>query len=365
MIPLLVDLEREWRGGQNQFLLTLRELRKRGHPAELVAPAGSALAERAPASGVLVHRVGPSLLQLQAALVLRALLRKGRYDVVHVNEPHALTAAWLAGAHRRAPLVVSRRVGYPLSGSKLAQMRFHAARRLIAVSRWVAENAAASGMPWEKISIVHEGVEIPGVPSAEERRRARERWGIAESTRLLGSVGVFLPDKGHEWLIRALAVVRGQFPDCRLLLAGAGPLRPQLETTARELGVGDAVLFPGFVTDVESVYAALDIFLFPSFFEGLGTSLLSAMAREIPPVAFAKGGLPEIVEHGRSGLLIPCPKGGPDVREIAAAVARILGDAEFAKRLGQAARERIVRNFSVEKMAEETLQVYREVAGNP
>ncbi len=305
------------------------------------------------------------LLRLRSALVLRSLLRKGPYDVVHVNEPQALTAAWLAGAHHRVPLVVSRRVGYPLSRSRLAQMRYRSARRLIAVSRWVAENAAASGMPREKISIVHEGVEIPRAPSAEERRRARERWGIAEGTQLLGSVGVFLPDKGHEWLIRALAVVRGQFPDCRLLLAGDGPLRPRLEKAARELGIRDAVLFPGFVKDVESIYAALDIFLFPSFFEGLGTSLLSAMARQIPPVAFAKGGLPEIVEHERSGLLISCPGGSPDVPEIAAAVARILGDPELAKRLGQAARERIVRNFSVEKMAEETLQVYREVTANP
>lgn len=358
MIPLLVDLETEWRGGQNQFLLTLRGLHERGHAAELVATAASALSERARAGGIRVHTVAAPMTRLRAALLMKRLLAEGRFDILHANEPHSLTAAWLARAHRTVPVVVSRRVGYPLTRSRISQARFRAARRIIANSQWVAQNAAASGIPKEKISVVHEGAEISAPASPEARRRARERWGITGATPLLGCAGVFLPDKGQEWLLRALAVLRDRFPECRLLLAGDGPCRPDLEALARELHLGDAVLFPGFVTDVESVYAALDVFLLPSFFEALNNSLLAAMSYEVPSVVFAKGALPEIVMHEESGLLVS----GSNVEEIAGAVTRLLKDSAFARKLGKAGRSRVEQNFSAERMVEGTLRVYREVS---
>ncbi len=357
MKPLLVDLETEWRGGQNQFLLTLRGLRARGHAAELVAPRDSALAERALESGVPVHITDRFLMRLQAGLVLRRLLGEGRFDLVHANEPHALTAAWLAGAHRHVPVVVSRRVGYPLTGYPLSLARYRASSRVIAISHWVAENVAVSGLPKEKISVVYEGVEIPAVPTAEERRRARERWGAKEETQLLGSIGVFLPDKGHELLIRALAILRAELPRVRLLLVGDGPLKPRLERVARGLGVGNAVLFPGFVKDIEAVYMALDVFLFPSRFEGLGTSLLAAMSYGVPSIALDRCAFGEIIEQERSGLLVS----EPGVTEMRSAIAAILGDADLARRLGRAARQRVIQKFSADEMVEGTLRVYEKV----
>ena len=357
MKPLLIDLETEWRGGQNQFLLTLRGLCARGHAAELVAPKDSALAKRASELGVPMHITDRFLMRLQAAVAMRRLLSEGRFDVLHANEPHGLTAAWLAGVHRRVPIVVSRRVGYPLSRHPLSLARYRATRRIIAISRWVAENVAAADLPQDRISVVYEGVEIPSLPTAEERRRARERWGAKEETQLLGCVGVFLPDKGQELLIRALTSVRGQFPNCRLLLAGDGPLRPHLERLARELGLGDVVLFPGFVKDVEEVYMALDVFLFPSQFEGLGTSLLAAMSYGLPSIALDCCAFGEIIEQEKSGLLVSAP----DVTEISLAITRILGGAECAQRLGHGARQRVIQKFSAEKMVEATLQVYGEV----
>jgi len=357
MKPLLVDLEREWRGGQNQALLLLRGLHAQGHAAELLAAEGSELGQRAAACGVPVHTVPARFSTFHAYRKLRSLLAERVPEVVHVNEPHALTAAWLAGASRKTALVISRRVGYPLTKSRLAKSRYLAARRIIANSQWVAGQVAGCGIPREKISVIYEGTQIPALPTAEQRRKARERWGITGDAPLLGCAGVFLADKGQEWLIRALAALRPEFPGCRLLLAGDGPLRGPLEGLARELGVGEAVLFPGFVKDVENVYAALDIFLLPSFFEALNNSLIAAMSMEIPSIAFAKGALPEIIEHERSGLLVS----GPDVGEIRGAVARLLKDREFAGSLGRAGRARVRELFSAERMVNETLRLYEEL----
>lgn len=360
MKVLLVDLETEWRGGQNQALLLLKGLLERGHQAELVAADGSALGDRATTVGLQVHFVSRGLLRLPAAKKIRGLLLDGKFDVVHANEAHAVTAAWLAlraGAAETA-LVISRRVGYPIGKSALAQRRYRAAARIVANSKWVAEQAAASGAPREKISVVYEGAEIPALFTAEQRQKARARWGIARGTALLGCVGVLLPDKGQEWLIRALAEIKKGFADAKLLLAGDGPCRGRLEALARELGLQSDVIFAGFVKDVENVYAALDVFLLPSFFEALNNSLLAAMAYEIPAIAFNRGALGEIIEDGKSGLVVS----GPEPVEISTAAGRILSNHEFARKLGVAGRLRIERNFSAAKMVTGMIGVYEESA---
>jgi glycosyltransferase involved in cell wall biosynthesis len=226
----------------------------------------------------------------------------------------------------------------------------------VANSKWVAEQAAASGAPRERLTVVYEGAEIPSRLTAEQRQRARARWGISQSTALLGCVGVLLPDKGQEWLIRALAEVKREFSGTKLLLAGDGPCRGRLESLAQELELKDDVIFAGFVKDIENVYAALDVFLLPSFFEALNNSLLAAMAYEIPSIAFNKGALGEIIEDGKSGLLVS----GPDAAEISTGVIRISRDKEFATGMGRAGRARIEQNFSAERMVTGMIRVYEE-----
>lgn len=357
MKVLLVDLETAWRGGQNQALLLLKGLHARGHAAELVAANASALGERAAASGVPVHLVSRGMLRLPAALRVRELMRSGRFNVVHANEAHAVSAAWLARAHKSVPLVISRRVGYPIGKSRLARARYEAAARIVANSKWVAEQAAASGAPREKLTVVHEGAEIPPRFTSEQRQGARRRWEIADRAPLLGCVGVLLPDKGQEWLIRALAELRKEFPAAKLLLAGDGPCRARLESLARELGAAEAVIFAGFVADVENVYAALDVFLLPSFFEALNNSLLAAMAYEIPSIAFERGALGEIIENGKSGFLVEAA----DVVALQNAITAILRDAAGAKKIGEAGRQRVEDNFSADRMVEGMIRLYERV----
>ena len=360
MRVLLVDLETAWRGGQNQALLLLKGLRARGHEAELVAARGSVLGERARERGVTVHSVSRELFRIPAAWKVRELVASGRFDLVHANEAHAVSAVWLAGAHKYVPFLISRRVGYPIGKSRASRARYEAAARIIANSNWVAGQAASSGAPREKLTVVYEGAEIPNRFTEGQRSAARLRWGISGDAPLLGCVGVLLPDKGQEWLIRALAELRRNLSGAKLLLAGDGPCRARLESLAQELGVVEAVLFPGFVKDVEAVYAALDVFLLPSFFEAFNNSLLAAMAYEIPSIAFNRGALGEIIENEKSGLLVS----GPDVPEICVAVSRILQDREFSASLGKAGRKRVEENFSASHMVDGIIRVYEEVLGN-
>lgn len=338
-------------------MLLLKGLYERGHAAELLAAHGSALAHRARKAGIYVHTVSRGFFRLAAAAKIRSLLSNGRIELVHANEAHAVTAAWLALANKNLPFFISRRVGYPLGKSWLSLTRYRRADCILANSQWVADQIAASGAPREKLRVVYEGVEIPPLPSTAAREAARTRWAFKTSDRVLGCVGALQWDKGHEWVIRALLGLQREFPGCKLLIAGDGEYRPVLEALAAELHVKEQVIFSGFVKDISTVYEAIDVFIFPSLFEGLGTSLLSAMSYGVPSITFFGCALGEIVENGCSGIQVEQRSSA----EIANAASRLFRDHDFAGKIAAAGRRRVAERFSADRMVEGTLQVYEEV----
>lgn len=356
MIPLIVDLETEWRGGQSQALLLLKGLYERGHAAELLAAHGSSLSHRCKKLGIYVHTVSRGSSRLSAARRIRSLLADGRIELIHVNEAHALSAAWLARAHRRVPVLSSRRIGFPLQKNWISQARYRSLRRLIANSQEVARSLIGSGIAAERISIVNEGVEIPERISAPQRAAARRKWKIRDDDFLFGCASAFVPEKGQRHIVEALAMVRKDFPNARLLLAGEGHCRAEVAALAKTLGLADAVLIPGFVTNMPDFYAALDAFVFPSEFEGLGTALQAAMAYGLPAVSTTRGALGEVVEHERNALVAE-----PNASDFSAAMSRLLREPALRVQLGEAGRNHIARHFSADLMVENTLAVYEQV----
>jgi glycosyltransferase involved in cell wall biosynthesis len=356
MIPLMVDLETEWRGGQSQMLLLLKGLYERGHAAELIAVQGSPLAHRARKENIYVHSIPRKLMRLRTVARIRSVMADGRVDLVHVNEGHALTAAWLAGAQNRAPLLSSRRIGFPLKDNWVSKQRYAALTKFVANSNTVAQSLVNSGFPAERIAIVNEGVEIPDLVQMEEHRLARKKWGVAEDDFLIGCASAFVPEKGQRHLLEALPGVREKFPRVRLLLVGEGPTRSELQALTMRLGLEPAVLLPGFSTNMREFYAALDAFAFPSEFEGLGTALQSAMAYALPVISTTRGALAEVIDANRTALVAE-----PDPRSFSAAMIHLLGNSALQEKLAAAGREEIKNRFSVDRMVENTLDVYQKV----
>ena len=355
-----IDTRPDWRGGQNQVLLTLRGLKSRGHEVELLALGGGALAQRARDEGFRVYDIPPNSVRWDGSTLLRRLMHVRGYGIVHAHDPHGLTLAWLARAHRRAILIAQRRVANPLSRGPFALARYRAAHRIFAVSKFIAQSVIASGILAGQIDIVYEGVKLPLHTSAGERLAARDRWEIGAHDILLGCVGYLLPEKGQEAIIRALPAILTEFPACRLLLAGDGPSRPGLEKLARETGVQRYVIFAGFIEHIEAVYQALDIFLFPSLAEPLGTSMLAAMSYGLPVVGVASGGVPEIVTSEKNGLLVP----KPGAEAFATSVKRLIRNPEEARAFAAAARETISEKFTDDRMVESTIAKYQQLLGH-
>jgi L-malate glycosyltransferase len=355
--PLVVDLGRDYRGGQHQALLLLQGLLARGHSPELIAVLDSLLSLRAEEAGIPVHSIYPGRRRLDAALLIRRLVREQHVDVVHANEPHALTSAWLARAHRSVPVIASRRIALPLSRSSISLARYRSASRIVAVSHFVERSVIESGLPESSIEVIYDGVEIPPEILRAHREQARGNLGIPPESPCIGNVASFVPEKGHAILLQAFAKLRAQFPGCILLLCGEGPEKSRIRELARQLQIFNAVKFADPVAEVREVFAAMDVFAFPSHEEPLGSALLAAMAHGLPVVAIGRGGIPEVLEGGRNGL----PVNSLDPDALAATMAGLLANPEEARRLGKSARETICGRFTASRMVDATLELYERL----
>jgi glycosyltransferase involved in cell wall biosynthesis len=207
---------------------------------------------------------------------------------------------------------------------------------------------------------VHEGIDLARVDAAAPAKLHEELW-LPHDAPIVGNVAALVPHKGQRHLIEAAALVVRQVPDARVVIAGEGELRASLEHAIREHRLEKHVLLAGFRPDVLSLHKAFDVFAMSSVTEGLGTSLLDAMACGKPVVATTAGGIPEVVVDGETGILV-APR---DHGAMAAAIVRLLKDDELRRRMGQAGLARVRRTFSADRMVEETVRVYKRAARHP
>jgi glycosyltransferase involved in cell wall biosynthesis len=353
---LHVDTAATWRGGQNQVLLTAAGMASRGAPVSVACRAGGELESRAAAAGA---RVMPlpfrGDLWPPAIVGLARLMRRERPAALLLHDPHAVSAALVASRLAgRAALVAVRRVDFPLRGP-FSRAKYAACDRVIVASRAIGAVVAAGGVRPERTRLVYEGVpDRVAVPGGDEVLQA---LGVPPGAPVVGNVAALTDHKDHATLVAAMALVRGRVPEARLVIAGEGELRPALEAQARDLGLGDRVVFAGFRRDLDRLLPALSVFCLSSRLEGLGTSLLDAMAFGLPVVATAAGGIPEAVEDGVTGRLVP-PR---DPGALANALADALGDEGVRRAWGAAGRRRFCERFTVEHMVDETERVLAEV----
>lgn len=299
------------------------------------------------------RRVNPG-----AILELRRLMLRLRPDLIHC---HGTRAAFLGGLARRAatraPMLytvhgfsfrkemtgVQR--GFYLLVEKLL---CRTAGRVIFVSQADADEARRRGLAGRTPCSV--------IPNGVDARRFAPRRAMSGSpdSPLVVTVARLVPQKGIEYLIDAAAIVHRESPGCRFQIVGDGPLLPALRARARSLGLDETLFFTGASAQVEEILAAADIFVLPSLWEGLPMALLEAMAAGLPVVATDTSGSREIIERTGAGILVPCRNAEAPAR----AILSLLADPSAARRMGEAAREAVVKYYSEDDMIRRTLAVY-------
>jgi glycosyltransferase involved in cell wall biosynthesis len=343
---------REWRGGQRQVLLLARELRLGGLANQVaVTGGGSELGYRLKHEGVRVHEARWRLgLDPRVLLPILQEIRAGG-ALLHAHDAHAVTLAGLCSLVTRVPLVATRRVDFHLRRRGF----WGRASRVIAVSAAVADVLCEDGIDPSRVVVVHSGIDLEAARQADPLG-LRERLGLPAEATLACTVGALVPHKDHVTLLHAARRLGPSFPALHWVIAGEGQLRPLLEWLRRELDLTDRVHLLGQVTHPLRVIADADLYVMSSREEGLGTSVLDAMARGIPVASTSAGGLPEMLAMG-AGLLVP-PR-NPEA--LAEAVRRILCDGNLRRRMIEQA-SRNVERFSADRMAAEVRSVYRSCA---
>jgi glycosyltransferase involved in cell wall biosynthesis len=344
---LHVDSGRSWRGGQRQVFLLATGLRDLGYRTLVVAPAGSPLIRRAERAGLPTYRLTlRGEWDIGSARELRAVAREWRADVVHAHDARAHSIGRLALlGKRKTRLVVTRRVVFT---PKQVRLKYrHGIDAFIAISNAVKAAMVKAGVPSDRIEVVYSG--LPALRVKRPRNWRRER-GWPPTSVVCGIVGAMTQEKGLDLVGGIARRLPGEvFRRARLVMLGG---KGKGGTTVSGVEGFDA----GFVEEIYDAMAGLDVLWHPAKSEGLGTSVIDAMALGIPPIAFAVGGLPEVIENGKSGLLIP----PGDVQAFARGAGELITNDALRARLAEGAQLR-AKEFGVKRMIERTAEVYHRV----
>jgi len=364
MFSLHIDTAQTWRGGQNQVLLTVNGLRAAGHRAALVAHPDGELRRRAEEGLELIPLAPKSEMDLTAGWKLSRVIRQLRPDVLHAHDPHGVAMAALALSlgsatiGRPPALVASRRVDFHLKPNSFSKWKYRQVDCFIAASDAIHRMLVADGIQADRVVTVHEGIDVERIASTPVVN-VHEAFWLPHHAPIVGNIGALVPHKGQRHLIDAAHLVVREEPDARFIILGEGDLREQLEHQIREFHLEKHVMLPGFRTDVIGCLKAFDVFAMSSVTEGLGTSLLDAMACARAIVATNAGGIPEVVEDQKTGLLV-APR---DHAAMAAAIVALLKDPGRRNALGASGLARVQARFTVERMVASTAAVYARVAG--
>ena len=302
-----------------------------------------------------------SILGRRDRRAVRDHVRRSAPDLIHTHLDYADLLGGLAARSLGIPAVSTLHVAEWRGDLRqrvrlrvVAGARRRCADRVIAVSEAARQSYLAHG--WdrpERVVAVHNG--IVDIPSADSGEAIRSELGIGPSELVIGMVSVLRGGKGHDVAAAAVRRLLTRFGGLRLVVAGDGPQRSEIE--ARMSGLGDRVIFTGHRPDVDRILGALDVLVHPSVQEAFPTALLEAMRSGVPVVASNVGGIPEAVADGETGFLIDAP---PTGEALAGALEPLLADPELRRELGRRARRRFEADFTVGRWLERLLPIYEE-----
>jgi glycosyltransferase involved in cell wall biosynthesis len=358
VFSLHIDTARTWRGGQNQVLLTVLGLRAKGHRAVLVAHGEGELYRRALEGPDLLALAPRNEVDLSTAWKLSRIIREFGPQIVHAHDPHAVSMAALAMSFSaptpRPRLVAARRVDFHLQKHSFSRWKYRQVDLFIAASHAIRDVLVHDGIPARNIVIVHDGIDVAKIGRLPRVDIRSELW-LPHGAPVVVNVGALVAHKGQRYLIEAMPHVLREVPDAHLVILGEGDLRPALERQIKESHLEKHVLLPGFRADVLQVMKSADLFVMSSVTEGLGSTVLDAMAMKLAVVGTRAGGIPEAVVDGETGLLVP----PAHAKELAAAVITLLKDPSRRERLATAAHALVTEQFGVGRMLQGTLDAYQ------
>ncbi len=370
---LHVDPELDWGGGEAQVFELTRYLHRMGHFSQVATPPRGLLAARMRRESLPFEPLSiRNNLDGLAGLRLRKMAKAGRYDLIHfhTSRAHAL-CPWLY----KLPLarLVTKRMDYALRRNRITTALYiKSVDVVIAISPAVRATLLTAGVPEQSVKLIPSGINTSlFAPNVEARRRIRTKHGIRPGTTVVLSVGGLVERKSHTTLIDTAARVASSLTFQKstidttdlphYIVCGQGPLENELKAQVDGLGLTTFFHFAGFCPDIPSYLAAADIFVQVPLFEGLGVSVIEALAAGLPVACSRVGGIPELVIHEQTGLLVP-PQ---DSASLETALIRFLNNPAWAKNVGTVGQKLVREKFGIERTVRANESLYYELTQKP
>jgi glycosyltransferase involved in cell wall biosynthesis len=368
----------KWGGGPDKTILLSAERHDPKRVSVVVAYIRDAadrefrIGEMARARGLTFYEIEErGKLDLRVVRAVRDIVRRHRIDIIHAHDYKSDLFAYLVGLSlgRRRPAIVSTAHAWVIVGRRgdlyrrLDLFLMRRFEQLVAVARSTKDEMVASGVPEEKIAVIHNAIDTDAWSPARVIESRRTEWGLTSAFPVVGYVGRIMPEKDLESWLRAAALLARKCPRARFVLVGDGrdaTTRRELEALAGALGIEDRVLFSGYQSDLPPVYASFDVFMLSSRREGLPNSLLEAMAMRLPVVTTDVAGAKELVVDGETGFVRP----QGDARGLGEALIALAGDDALRARLASASRHRVEHEFSFDRRLDLIESLYERVAAS-
>ncbi len=355
---LHLNNSRTWRGGEQQLYYLVMGLLERKIPQILIGQPNSELESRV---GKQIPFFPIRMLGEYDLLAARKIANTAKINGVQLIHTHTgathglglLTKLFLP----KLKLVVSRRVDFHINKNPLSRRKYFSQRidYFLTVSNRIKEVLIEDGVEPEKIVTVYSGIDLNKFKESGDKKKLLQEFQIPKDTVVIGNVAALVDHKDHETMLRAISEIQtGKNFIC--ILVGAGELETKLKNLTRELGIESKVIFTGFRNDIKDFYALFDIFTLTSKEEGLGTSVLDAMANNLPIVATNGGGIGEMLEHGRGALLADVG----DYTKLAEHYKKLIENQMLRTEYGKKNKES-VKAFSIENTIQKTILIYNSL----
>nr|WP_284149168.1 glycosyltransferase [Leptospira weilii] len=360
-VILHIDTETGWRGGERQLLLLAEGLKKRKIPQLIVGKPGSALEGRCFDHGLSFQALNMrGEWDLASVKAIRAIIEEKKIKLIHTHTAKAHTLALFAKSKLPdTKLVVSRRVDFSIRKNLFSIWKYKSKRNdlFLTVSNRIREILLRDGVDPAKTVTVHSGIDFSFTKKLPDPTRYKKEFSIKKDTIVIGNVAALVDHKDQKTLLNAIAKINPS-KNFKVFIVGEGELRKELENLADTLGISDKIIFTGYRTDVPDIFSLFDIFTLTSKEEGLGTSILDAMAVGLPIVATKGGGIGEMLTHEKGAFLAEVG----DSDSLAKYYETLMDDVKLRRTFGSFNKESVKR-FSVKNTIRKTELAYYSFLG--
>ena len=360
MNVLHISSEMAWRGGEQQLAYLIEGVSEDKMPHYVLCAEGSALHTYCKKNGIKHSTFSKGIIaQFSAANQTKKICRAEKIDLIHIHDSHAHNIAILAADFygNKCPLVLSRKVIFPISGNVFSRYKYNhkQIKKIICVSNAAREVLSRDLKDKSKLCVVYDAVAINSFALAKGNS-LREKYRINENELLIGNIAALTSEKDYPTFINTAEILVRKGIQARFVIIGDGDQKPTLVKLVEDKKLSDKIIFYGFANKVPALLKELDLLLFTSKQEGLGSIVLGAFAAGVPVVATSAGGVPEIVKHDQTGLLAPVG----DANQLAQHVMRIMESDQLKQELIKNAFS-FVQDFSVENYTRRMMAVYEDV----